>query len=190
MILPGILPFVRELIDRCLTEGDIAVDATAGNGLDTLYLAKKVGDSGKVYSFDIQLAAIEKTKARLKEHHLAHRVSLIQNGHEQAVTCIPKEELTLLKAAVFNLGYLPSGDKSITTKGETTIQAVSQLLEIMQSGALIILVIYHGHEEGKKEKQKVETFSAQLDQREVQVLRYEFMNQVNNPPFIIALEKK
>ncbi|WP_158736517.1 class I SAM-dependent methyltransferase [Alteribacillus sp. YIM 98480] len=190
MILPGILPYVRELVDRCLKEGEIAIDATAGNGMDTLYLAKKVGTSGKVYSFDIQQAAIEKTNIRLKDHQLDNRVSLILDSHVNAASYLADEEHFLLKAAVFNLGYLPSGDKTITTKGDTTVQAVSNLLQIMPSRSIIILVIYHGHEEGKKEKQTIETFVKQLNQTSVNVLRYEFINQINNPPFIIAIEKK
>ncbi|SDH64297.1 Putative rRNA methylase [Alteribacillus persepolensis] len=190
MILPGILPFVREIIDRFVTTGSVAIDATAGNGNDTLYLAQTAGSNGKVYSFDIQEKAKQNTMQKLQEQQLADRVSFILDSHEHAASYIPAEEYPFLKAAVFNLGYLPKGDKTITTTGDTTIQAVNSLLSIMPSGSCIVLVIYHGHEEGKKEKQALESYASQLNQQIVHVLRYEFINQQNNPPYIIAMEKK
>ncbi|MFB5663817.1 class I SAM-dependent methyltransferase [Alteribacillus sp. HJP-4] len=190
MILPGILPFARQLLASALQPGDTAVDGTAGNGHDTLFLAELAGNSGRVYAFDIQAEAIENTRRLLQAKDQLSQVSLFQIGHEQAASVIPPEEFSNVKAAVFNLGYLPGSDKSITTHSESTLAAVKILLDRMPAGGLIVLVIYHGHVEGRQEKQAVEAYAESLDQKKVQVLRYGFINQVNRPPFIIALEKK
>ncbi|WP_100399939.1 class I SAM-dependent methyltransferase [Bacillus sp. FJAT-44742] len=190
MNLYRILPFARHLIDLVVRKGDIAVDATAGNGHDTLYLAERTGESGRVYSFDIQPEAIQSTKERLKKAGLEGHVTLLQQSHCKAADVIPNSEHSKLKAAIFNLGYLPGGDKTITTSPQTTITAVKNLLRIMPDGGLIILVIYHGHAEGQIERDKLLSYTESLDQQEAHVLRYQFTNQMNNPPFIVTIEKR
>ncbi|MDQ0208202.1 class I SAM-dependent methyltransferase [Alkalicoccobacillus murimartini] len=190
MKLKGILPFARELLDHAITEGDTAVDATAGNGHDTCYLAKLVGQKGRVYSFDVQEAAVEATKARLHKEELLERVDLHHTGHEHAVEMIQPEHLPTLKAAIFNLGYLPGSDKSITTHAETTIKAISGLFHAMTAEGIIVLVVYHGHAEGAIEKEAILDYVRQLPQEKAHVLQYGFVNQKNAPPFIVAIEKR
>ncbi|WP_088103889.1 class I SAM-dependent methyltransferase [Halalkalibacter urbisdiaboli] len=190
MKLLGILPFARFLLEQALEPGDIAIDCTAGNGHDTLFLANIVTESGKVYSFDIQEQAIKQTQIKMEENGINNRVCLINQGHETVAQVIPDEEHRKVKAAIFNLGYLPGGDKDIVTRPDSTLQAIQALLTIMPKGGTIVLVIYHGHEEGKNERKEVETFTEALDQRKAHVLKYQFTNQANNPPFIIAIEKR
>ncbi|WP_108672208.1 tRNA (mnm(5)s(2)U34)-methyltransferase [Peribacillus acanthi] len=190
MKLQRILPFARELLHEAVNEGDIAVDATAGNGHDTLFLSKLVGESGKVFSFDIQEQAIHNTKLKLEENQLAHRATLIQQGHEHVMDFVPQELHGKVTGAIFNLGYLPGGDKAIATHANTTIQAIEQLLEIMAPEGIIVLVIYHGHEQGAKEKEELLKYVASLPQDLAHVLNYSFLNQKNNPPFIVAIEKR
>ena len=74
MQLQGILPFAHSLLSGCLKTGDIAVDGTMGNGNDTLFLAQLVGETGKVYAFDIQAAALLATERRLREADVFVRV--------------------------------------------------------------------------------------------------------------------
>ncbi|SFP53407.1 class I SAM-dependent methyltransferase [Salibacterium halotolerans] len=190
MTMPDVLTFAKEWMERVLENGDTAVDATAGTGRDTLHLARCVGNSGSVFSFDIQAEALEQTKQRLEKHHLQERVFLLNTGHEHAAGQLPDEHRRNLKAAVFNLGYLPGGDKTVTTRTDTTIQAVSQLLNIIKPGGLLFVVVYPGHKEGRVEKDRLEDYAASLPQKEIQVLRYEFMNQVNHPPFLFIFEKR
>ena len=190
MKLDGILPFARKLLEKAVSPGDIAVDATVGNGHDTLFLAGLVGKSGIVYGFDIQEQAINKTKMRLDEQHLSEHVKLFNNGHEHVLSSIPETQHGLVKGAIFNLGYLPGGDKNIVTTPNTTISAIEQLLEIMAPEGIIVLVIYHGHEEGAIERDALLKYVLQLDQKMAHVLQYQFINQQNNPPFIIAIEKR
>ncbi|CAM4235888.1 class I SAM-dependent methyltransferase [Lederbergia lenta] len=190
MNLPRILDFARNILQTAVNDGDVVVDATVGNGHDTLFLTKLVGSNGYVYGFDIQDAAIIKTNRRLETEELNKRTTLFQTGHEQLLKMIPIHDHQKITGAIFNLGYLPKGDKSIVTKPDTTIYAVEQLLTVMPKGGTIVLVVYHGHPEGMDERDALLQYVKNLDQENVHVLQYGFINQKNNPPFILALEKK
>ncbi|MBE2906411.1 MULTISPECIES: tRNA (mnm(5)s(2)U34)-methyltransferase [Anoxybacillus] len=190
MKLMRILPFARSLIDLAVKEGDIVVDATVGNGHDTLYLAERVGEYGHVFGFDIQAQAIENTTKRLHEHHIETRVTLVQASHAELDAHIPPEYKGRITGAMFNLGYLPGGDKQIVTKPNSTIAAIEQLLDIMAPEGIIVLVIYHGHPEGAIERDALLQYVSTIDQQRAHVIRYEFMNQINHPPFIVAIEKR
>lgn len=190
MKIEGVLPFTRKLLAKVLDEGNIAVDATIGNGHDMLYLAELVGDKGMVYGFDIQEDAIHATASKVSERGLSDRVTLFHLGHEHIQKAIPLEHHGKIAGAVFNLGYLPGGDKTIVTRPDTTVSAVHQLLSIMDTSGIIIIVIYPGHEHGAMERDLLLEFARTLDQKVVDVLQYQFINQKNNPPFLIAIEKK
>ncbi|MBB3906987.1 MULTISPECIES: class I SAM-dependent methyltransferase [Anoxybacillaceae] len=190
MKLARILPFARSLIDLAVKKGDIAVDATVGNGHDTLYLAERVGKEGHVFGFDIQAQAIQNTMGRLQEHGVMEQVTLFQASHDQLIEKIPQRHHGQITAAIFNLGYLPGGDKQIVTKPHSTIRALEQLLQIMAPEGIIVLVIYHGHPEGAIERDALLKYVQTLDQKQAHVLRYEFINQINSPPFIVAIEKR
>jgi len=190
MKLEGILPFARQLLEKAVSPGDVTVDATLGNGHDTVFLATLVGQKGFVYGFDIQKQAIHNTMMLVEEHGFNEQVTLFHKGHEHVQSSIPEYHHGLVRAAIFNLGYLPGGDKTIVTTPKTTITAIEHLLEIMAPEGIIVLVVYHGHEAGAIERDELLQFVKQLDQRKVHALQYHFINQQNNPPFIIALEKR
>ncbi|MEB3750078.1 tRNA (mnm(5)s(2)U34)-methyltransferase [Geobacillus icigianus] len=190
MALMNILPFARFLLNQAIQEGDIAIDATVGNGHDTVYLAQRVGDSGHVFGFDIQREAIAAAAARLAEHGLRERVTLLERSHSELLVALPADVHGRIAGAVFNLGYLPGGDKQIVTQPESTIAAVRQLLSVMRRGGVIVLVVYHGHPEGKRERDALLDYVRSLDQRRVHALKYEFINRQNDPPFLLALEKR
>ena len=190
MKLMNILPFARFLLQTALESGDVAIDGTCGNGHDTAYFANLVGETGHVYGFDIQQQAIENTKEKLRTENLLQQCTLIQTGHEHVKAYVPKQQYGQVKAAIFNLGYLPGGDKSIVTGAETTISAIEQLLEIMAPKGIIVLVIYHGHTGGAIERDAVLDYATSIPQDKAHVLQYGFINQVNHPPFIVAIEKR
>ena len=190
MKLDRILPYAKKLLEMTITSGDVVVDATLGNGHDTLFIANLVGESGRVYGFDLQEDAIRTSIERLNQHGMTDRVTIFHSGHEQLSKLLPAEHQGKVKAAIFNLGYLPGSDKSIVTKPETTISAIEQLLEIMIPEGIIILVIYHGHAEGAIERDALLTYCQEIDQKKAHVLQYRFLNQQNNPPFIVAIEKR
>lgn len=178
-----ILPFAKQLLEQVIKPGETVIDATAGNGHDTLFLAECVGKSGQVLSFDIQEDAIKRTQAKLTEAGIQH-VSLIQDGHQNVLQYCD----TPISAAIFNLGYLPGSDKTITTHGKTTWQAVIHILTQLKKKGLIVLVIYHGHETGKIERDYLQQRLTGLDPKTTQVLQYRYINRPTSP-FIIAIEK-
>ncbi|WP_019414317.1 class I SAM-dependent methyltransferase [Paenisporosarcina sp. TG20] len=183
MIIDPILPFVKTLLKKTISTGDTVVDATAGNGHDTLFLAQLVGSSGHVYAFDIQKTAVDATLLRLGD--LRNHTTVIQTGHESISKFVTKE----ISVAVFNLGYLPGSDHSIITRPATTIEAIEGSLHLLKVGGLIVLVVYHGHEGGNLERDALLDYVKTLSQSTFQVLKYEFINQKNNPPFVLAIEK-
>jgi len=175
----------HEYIKKVVKDGDTVVDSTAGNGWDTLFLASLVGDSGKVYAFDIQDQAIENTRQRLSEKGLLHRVELIKSGHENVDFFVQP----YIKAAMFNLGYLPGGDHSIQTKGETTEIAVKKLMKLLDIGGIITIVLYYGGDSGFDEKDHILRFVKTIDPRNFSVLVCDFANRQNCPPIFICIEK-
>jgi 16S rRNA C1402 N4-methylase RsmH len=189
MNIERVLTFSKTLLTKVTEDGDFAVDATAGNGHDTLFLANLVGEKGHIYSFDIQQSAIEETYNRLNQAKKIENVTLVHDGHHHFHQHLPLELKGQLSSAIFNLGYLPGGDKKIVTTPDTTIEAVKGLLQWLKKGGIIVLVVYHGHEEGAVERDALMQYVATLDQKNARVLKYEFLNQKNNPPFIIAIEK-
>ncbi|WP_141433747.1 class I SAM-dependent methyltransferase [Bacillus sp. 03113] len=190
MKLERILPFARTLLEKAISSGDIVVDATLGNGHDTLFLANLVGGNGRVFGFDVQKEAVVKSQQRLAEQKVNDRVTIFHKGHEHLLESIPTAYHGFITGAIFNLGYLPGGDKTIVTKSKTTISAIEQLLKIMASEGIIVLVIYHGHAEGEIERNDLLAYVKNLDQKSAHVLQYQFINQANHPPFIIAIEKR
>ncbi|GGI40485.1 class I SAM-dependent methyltransferase [Mammaliicoccus stepanovicii] len=185
MIVDGILPFARKLIQSHIDEHSIVVDATCGNGNDTLFLANQVRN-GQVYAFDIQAEAILNTKVKTQEFNNIHYFQL---GHEHAASIINNDH-PFIDATIFNLGYLPKGDKQITTNSHTTIEAIQTLFNITKKDGIIVLVVYPGHPEGQIESNEVNEFVKSIDQQDAHVLHYQFINQKNNPPYIIAIEKR
>ncbi|MBY6035113.1 class I SAM-dependent methyltransferase [Fictibacillus nanhaiensis] len=190
MKIEGVLPFARTLLRSFCEPGDIVIDATCGNGNDTLFLSKIVGANGHVYAFDIQKQAIERSKQRLTDHQSYPNVTFIHASHDKMLELIPDFSEGKVAAAIFNLGYLPGSDKSITTTGTSTVNAIEQLFQLLKVEGIIVLVIYHGHEEGKREKEIVMNYVSNLDQKRAHVLKYDFINQKNDPPFIVAIEKR
>lgn len=145
-----------------LRHGDIAIDATAGNGIDTLFLARTVGVDGRVFAFDIQRDAIDRTRSRL-ESEAIRNVELVQASHANLESWIPKEYHGRVSVAMFNLGYLPGGDKSLITKAKSTTAAIESSLSLLVGGGVVTIVAYTGHDGGYVETQCVEKLLGQLD---------------------------
>ncbi|MEZ6058599.1 MAG: class I SAM-dependent methyltransferase [Planctomycetaceae bacterium] len=150
--------FVRE----ALRPGDVVVDATAGNGHDTLFLAEIVGPKGRVYSCDIQPLAVARTAERL--HVAGHNnVTLWEMSHVELTNRLPGELRGELGAVMWNLGYLPGGDKSITTQRETTLLAVADLLDWLRPGGVCSILAYPGHPAGRAETDGISHWLQHLD---------------------------
>jgi len=175
----------HEIIKRVVKEGDIVVDATAGNGNDTAFLASLVGERGKVYAFDIQEKAIRNTENKLREKGILQRVELILDGHQNMDLYVKQE----VKAVMFNLGYLPGGDHTIGTKGETTSVAIDKALDLLAIHGIITIVVYYGGDSGFDEKDYIMKYIEDIDPKKYTVMKTEFVNQINCPPILICIEK-
>ncbi|MDO4640536.1 MAG: class I SAM-dependent methyltransferase [Neisseria sp.] len=184
--LAPVLRFAHSLLYACLKKGGRALDATAGNGHDTLMLAQCVGAEGKVWAFDIQPQALANTAARLQAAGAAAQVALILAGHETLADYVDQP----LDAAVFNFGWLPGGDKSCTTLAQTSVGALEAALALLKPQGLLLAVLYPGHDAGAAEARAVEAWAAALPQQVYSVLKYGFINQVNCPPYLLAVERK
>lgn len=184
-IFKNALGISKGICESKLSEGDIAVDCTMGNGNDTAFLCSLVGEKGKVYAFDIQEEAVINTRRKLQELKLLERAELILDGH-QNIDKYMKEQVQLV---IFNLGYLPKGNHDITTQEETTIEAVQKSLAILKPDGIILLIVYSGHENGKQEKKALDSFTSILNQKEFNVAKICLTNQINSPPELICIEK-
>ena len=180
--------FAMSVTERYIREGDTAVDATAGNGNDTLALSALVGEKGKVYAFDIQKTALDRTKKLLAERGTYDNVVLICGSHENMSHHI--EEKGRVSAIVFNLGYLPSGDRSIFTRAKSSPTSIEEGLKIIKKGGIISIVTYPGTEEGKAEADAVLSYTGALDSGKYHVCRLTMPNQKGAPPEIIWIEIK
>lgn len=169
--------FLAEVLD----DGAVAVDATMGNGNDTAFLAQH---AKKVYAFDVQEQALKSTQERLEKQAISN-AQLILDGHQN----LDKYVSEPIRAAIFNLGYLPSADKTVITKPDTTLVAIEKILERLEIGGRLAIMIYYGHEGGDMEKDAVLEYVNQLDQWLFTVMLYQPLNQINQPPFLVMIEK-
>lgn len=179
------LQISRDIINKHVKEGNIVLDCTVGNGNDTILLARLVGETGKVYGFDIQNKAIEITLKQLACESINNRVMLIEDGHENIDFYIQDK----LDFVIYNLGYLPKGDKTIKTNKDTTLISLKKSLDLLSDNGIILITCYIGHDGGLEEKNVVETFLSNLDQKSYNVIKYEFINQRNFPPILYGIEK-
>ncbi len=181
-----LLSLQKYFILQHLGEGDTAVDFTMGNGNDTLFLSETVGETGKVYAFDIQEDALVSTEAHLKDCGAHENYELICASHHRVKEFVKEP----IKAGMFNLGYLPrSGRKAVTTLRETTMPAVEAALDLLADDGILLIAVYPGHEEGSLEGEMLAEYFPSLDRRKICVSRFNIMNSPTSPYFFIA-EKK
>ncbi len=166
---------------RYVSSKSVVIDATCGNGNDTLFLAE-LAHRGHVYAFDIQKEAIISTKKRCSE---LNNIEYICDSHANLTKHISHANIS---AVVFNLGYLPNSDSNLSTNSESTIIALEQSLALLKSGGAVLLTIYTGHDQ-HQEEQNILPFITKLDKYQYNVLKYEFINLID-PPYLIIIEKK
>lgn len=173
-------------LEKIIKKGHVVIDATMGNGYDTVYLGNLVGETGKVYAFDVQEEALTSTRKKVVRDNMEDRIELIHDGHENLDKYV-KEEVSCV---VFNLGYLPRAKHMVITKPDTTLEAIKKSLELLKPNGIISIAAYIGHEGGLDEKNYICEYLDNLDQKQYNVLHMEFTNQINNPPQLILVEKK
>jgi hypothetical protein len=187
LALPTSVDFAHWIISARVSPGDQVIDATAGNGHDTTFLAQCVGAAGRVWAFDVQAAAIASTRERLAGLDLLERCTLIHAGHECMADHLPAESCGQIAAAVFNLGWLPGHDKSCITLPHTTLAALRCALEWLRPGAPLIVVVYPGHEGGADESAAVAAWASALPSNTHEVRHFRPANRTGRSPECWAL---
>ncbi len=169
----SVTEIVHDLVRPHVRPGDTALDATAGNGHDTLFLAQCVGPTGRVFAWDIQPLAIERTAALLTKHGVTCVELKLGDHAELDLSPLSVSERGLggevwpvlpsdhpghagragweLAAAMFNLGYLPASDRSIATTAESSVRAIRAAAEHLRPGGILTVLVYVGHSGGAEE---------------------------------------
>lgn len=181
-IIQNTVSLAMHIVKGYVKEGDTVIDATCGNGADTAALAEITGESGLVISFDIQKSAIERAKEKIG----SGRVRFINDGHEHMDEYVSGE----VSAVIFNLGYLPGGDKSVTTMTDTTLEALDKACRVIKKDGVVSVTVYPGHEEGKREKEAVLDWASRLDKKVYHCAYISMINQSDSAPEIVMISKK
>jgi 16S rRNA C1402 N4-methylase RsmH len=191
------LEMAHWMLKDIIKTNDVVVDATMGNGYDTQFLAEL---GANVYAFDVQEEALNATEKRLDDAGIKNQifeknlsnlltepsVNLVLSGHEKLSEYVKEP----IKAAIFNLGYLPKTDKSVVTKADTTLTALDALTNQLVVGGRIAIMIYYGHEGGMEEKDAVIKWTSSLPQKDWEVTSYAPLNQIHMPPILVLIEKR
>lgn len=175
----------KEFLLRHVKEGSTVADFTMGNGHDTAFLSKAVGEKGRVYAFDVLPEAIESTKKTLVTEGCPDNVTLILDSHSNAAAHINGE----IDAGMFNLGFMPGGDHSKHTMRETTLPAVKSAIEMLVHGGALTVAVYPGHDEGDLEGQELREYYRTLDRRKICCTEIKIVNSPTAPYFTL-IEKK
>lgn len=178
--MDSVIDFSHYLLKKHTTKDSITIDMTIGNGNDTLFLAQ---NTKFVYGFDIQETACIKTRELLKDYN---NFKLINDSH----LFFDKYVLEEFSAVIFNLGYLPGGNKQIHTEARVVLDTLKKVLFKLKVNGICNIVFYPGHVSGKEEVNLLTSYLRELDQKEFDVLKYEFINQINYPPFLISIKKR
>lgn len=180
------LSLCKDYLKETVKPGDTVIDATVGNGYDTEFLISLVGETGKVYGFDIQKMAIDNTINRLTDKGInLDNVYLNLASHSEMDKYVDEK----IKGVVFNLGYLPKGNHAVMTTPETTIVAIEKALNLITDDGIIAVVIYHGGDSGFHERDELIKYFERLDNKRYSVLTHNFINQINYPPILVVIEK-
>ncbi|MBQ9511393.1 MAG: methyltransferase domain-containing protein [Clostridia bacterium] len=174
----------KAFISPHIKKDGVAVDFTMGNGHDTLWLAQQIGENGRVYAFDIQTQALESTKALLDENGITN-ATLILDSHANIKEYV-KEQICV---GMFNLGFLPGGDKSITTKHESSLAAIKAGIELLCDDGALLIAVYPGHEEGTIEGNMIREMLKDYDRRKICCSEFHIVNSPSSP-FFYLVEKK
>ena len=177
---------VHALVGASVGTGDTVIDATMGNGHDTLMLSQLVGTLGTVLAFDIQAQAEQHTRQRLDEA-AATNATLVLACHSRLVEHLPAASVGHVAAIVFNLGYLPGAQKTIATQPDTTSLAIRRGYDVLREGGLLSVLAYVGHAGGEQEGTAAEATLDALPDR--QWVRRDPFDAVTRSPRLLAIRR-
>lgn len=192
--LPTAVRWSHAILTERLRDGDLVVDATAGNGHDTLFLARHVLPHGRVFAFDLQEQAVLSTRARLSQAalppHEADRLEVVHASHAEFPHRLPAGARGQVRAFMFNLGFLPGGDKGVITQPESTLSALVEACEWLAPDGLITVAVYPGHDGGWQEAEAVETWMSGLPSDVFEAQKLGFLNFRKTTPYLMVLRKR
>jgi len=180
---------IHRFLSNRIRHGDNVIDATLGNGHDALFLANVIGDHGQLFGFDIQAVAIENSSQILSEHGCENRATLFMQSHARMTQFIPDDLHGRINCIMFNLGYLPGTDKSVTTAIDSTISALNQSCKLLTRNGLISVLAYTGHPGGMNEYSAITQWAESLDKDHYKVSIQNLLPDHNHPPRWILIEK-
>ena len=183
-LAPNAVSISHMLARQIVSIGDTVIDATAGNGHDTVFLAQLVGPSGQVYAFDIQEEAIISTRQKVVSANLESRVKIIHDGHQNIDKYVDKP----IKLVMYNLGYLPGGNKKRITKPATTLEALRKSLKLLESDGIVILTVYTGHPGGQEEWEEIQPYLTELPKEQYDVIMHKYLNRSFSHPFTVMIQ--
>ncbi len=183
--LRGAVPLCHHFLRALVRPGDRLVDATCGNGYDTLLLAELVGEGGHVWAFDVQETALAATRERLFQAGWSERATLLAAGHERLAELVPGP----VRAVVFNLGFLPGSDQACRTATDTTLVALSQAAELLAPGGMVVIAVYTGHAGGDTEGAAVLEWAASQPAKQFNSWRHYQLNRSATAPFLVLVER-
>lgn len=188
----NVLRLAHQRLSSVVRPGSLAVDGTAGNGYDTVHLARCAGAEGHVVAFDVQEEALRKTRRRLADAGFDDRVTLVHADHETMGDAVPAALTAsgfgadaLVSGVCFNLGYLPGGDKTLITRPETTLTALRAALDLLARGGLMTVVLYSGHAGGPEERRAVLSWAELLPDDAYIVVHYRFLNRPRSAELLV-----
>lgn len=172
----------KTICEKFADKEKTAIDATCGSGRDTVWLAERFR---KVYAFDIQQEAAEATR-RMTEACCVDNVTVICDGHQNMDKYV-KEKAALV---MFNLGYLPGGDKNVVTETVTTLEGIEAALSLLEKDGLVCITMYPGHPQGAAERKAVLEMAAHLDKGKYHCVHAAMVNQPDTAPEILFITLK
>ena len=181
----NLLEIEKNFLIPHIKKGGVAVDFTMGNGHDTLWLSNAVGEEGKVYAFDIQPQALISSHKLLTESGAPKNYTLILDSHSNVMDYV-EEKICI---GMFNLGFLPGSDKSITTKRDTTMIAIEAAIDLLDADGALLIAVYPGHEEGTIEGQLIDEMLSKLNRKEICASKFRIINSPTSP-FFFLVEKR
>ncbi len=173
---------VHDLLRLRIRTGDVVIDATAGNGHDTAFLAECVGETGKVLAFDVQESALSSARERVKAAGVEERVEFFLKSHSQMGSHAAAESIA---AVMFNLGYLPGVDHDLTTQTDETLAALRMAANLLRPSGVLSIVCYPGHPTGSLEAEAVESWMSSLTADAWRVARYGAVGTLRPAPFLL-----
>jgi 16S rRNA C1402 N4-methylase RsmH len=182
----SLIALAHSQIREVLLPGESAIDCTAGNGHDTVFLSRCVGPQGQVLSIDIQHEALNKSRTLCRQESL-HNVTFVQDSHARLAKIAQEHAFKDPRCVVFNLGFLPRSESTLTTGSESSCEAIKQALQITQSGGIISVLAYRGHCGGAEEERAVRDLLEGLLQSSFMVRREGVINEREDTPVLWSI---